>query len=89
MHAAGLEYVNTNLEFLPLAERKASFTVLLTPLALLVRVADHHVLISVSIKTRVHMHSDLLVIWANIQSKTAAQCNKKVGYILILPLLLF
>lgn len=70
-----------HLELLSLLERKASLTDLLTPVASLVRVADHHFHISMCIETWVDMQGDILVIWANIQCKTAARCHKRVFYI--------
>lgn len=73
----------SHLELLSLLERKASLTVLLTPVASLVRVADHRVLVSVGVKTRVDMHGNLLLIWANIHCKATAQSNKNIYYILI------
>lgn len=73
----------SHLELLSLLERKASLTVLLTPVASLIRVADHHILIPVGIKAGVDMESDVLLIWANIHCKTAAQSNKKTYCVLI------
>lgn len=67
---------NVYLELLSWAEREASLTDLLTPTASLIRVTDHDVFVSVGVKTRVEMQSDLLLIGANVQSKTAAQTNK-------------
>ncbi len=78
----------SHLEILSLLERKASLTVLLAPVASLVRVANYHILVSVGVKTRVDMHSNLLLIGANIHCKAAAQSNKKAYDILIQLLIL-
>lgn len=61
---------NLHLELLSLMERKASLTVLLTPVASLVRVVDHCIFVSMGIKTGVDVHCNLLVIWSNIHCKT-------------------
>lgn len=63
----------SHLKLLPLAERKASLTVLLTPAASLVGVTHHSVFISVGIETRVDVHRDLLLVWANVYCKAVAE----------------
>ena len=61
---------NAHLELLSLLERKAFRPELLTPLAFLVRVADHFILIAVRVKTRVNMQGEILFL-GNIDCKTA------------------
>lgn len=68
----------SHLELLSLLERKASLSVLLTPRASLEGVADNSVLISVGIKTRVDVQSDILLIGADIHLKTTMQRVTKV-----------
>lgn len=64
----------SHLELLSHLERKASVTDLLTPVASLVRVADHRPLVSMGVKTRVDMQSNVLIVWADVHCETAAQC---------------
>lgn len=73
----------SHLELHSLLERKASLTVLLTPAACLVRVADHCILISMGVKTRVDMQCNVLLIWADIHTKAA----KKKGMCKVCELL--
>jgi len=69
-----------HLELLSLVERKASLTILLAPAAVLVRVADHGILVSVGVETSVDVHRDVRLIRANVHCKAMAQRNNEMDY---------
>lgn len=65
------------LELLPLLEGEASRAHLLAPAAALVRVAHHHVLVSVRVEARVDVHGELRLTGADVHTKTATTTKKE------------